>query len=1037
LLKIQEGEELSLSDLAARAVDLGYERVYTIEGPGQLSLRGSIFDIFPPGAAKPYRIDFFDDFVDSVHDFDILTQRSEERRQTVYIPPAVDLIASKDELKKAGQEIEKNFRQLLQKMEGQPDFDKAQLCSRMDRLLEQLEHGTISEHLYNYFPYFYENPGSLLDYAGPDACLVFDEPARIREHSKQKAEEFSVYFQDLLMKGEVLPKQAGLLGSFDVILARADELRSISLMSLPRSNPGFQPKRIQTVEARTIPAYHGKWELLADDLRYWKSRNYTILLLYGRRFKAKGLSDALREYDLDTVVWTHMPEDVPPGQIAIVPGNLSKGFEYTEGRFVLISEQEMFKTQKRKKASKARKNKLDSFVDLKVGSLVVHENHGIGRYMGIEKLKVNDQERDYLLIQYAGTDRLYIPTDQMELIQPYVGGEESTPRLSKLGGTEWQKTKARVRESVKELAFDLLELYAEREASKGFKFSKDTPWQEELEESFVYEETPDQIHSLNEIKRDMESDIVMDRLLCGDVGYGKTEVAIRAAFKAVMDQKQVAVLAPTTILAQQHYNTFVSRFADFPVTVDVLSRFRTAREQREIIKALKEGSIDVIIGTHRLLGKDVKFKDLGLLIIDEEQRIGVGHKEMMKQMKKNVDVLTLTATPIPRTLHMSLTGIRDISIIETPPENRYPVETYVVEYSDSLVRDAIIREVQRGGQVYFVYNHVKRMEKMAERLRMLVPEVRIAMAHGQMSEAVLERTMMAFYGHEYDLLLCSTIIESGLDIPSVNTLIVYDADYFGLSQLYQLRGRVGRSNRVAYAYFTYKKDKVLNEIAEKRLRAIKEFTEFGSGFKIAMRDLEIRGAGNLLGPEQHGQMAAVGYDLYVKLLAEAVKEIKGEEPEKPVEAVVDIGVDAYLPNSYIAEESHKIQMYKRIAAIESFADKLDVEEELMDRFGDMPQETVNLIQIAYIRALAEKFGFSEIIHRGREVKMKMSSNHKLTPRTLMILLNENQKMLRYVGSNQPVMVLYGKDAEGSEALAGVAKVLERINELQKGKEEAN
>ncbi len=438
-----------------------------------------------------------------------------------------------------------------------------------------------------------------------------------------------------------------------------------------------------------------------------------------------------------------------------------------------------------------------------------------------------------------------------------------------------------------------------------------------------------------------------------------------------------------------------------------------------------------------MLGKDVKFKDLGLLIIDEEQRFGVGHKEMMKQMKKNVDVLTLTATPIPRTLHMSLTGIRDISIIETPPENRYPVQTYVVEYSDSLVRDAIIREVQRGGQVYFVYNHVKRMEKMAERLRMLVPEVRIAMAHGQMSEAVLERTMMAFYGHEYDLLLCSTIIESGLDIPSVNTLIVYDADYFGLSQLYQLRGRVGRSNRVAYAYFTYKKDKVLNEIAEKRLRAIKEFTEFGSGFKIAMRDLEIRGAGNLLGPEQHGQMAAVGYDLYVKLLAEAVKEIKGEEPEKPVEAVVDIGVDAYLPNSYIAEESHKIQMYKRIAAIESFADKLDVEEELMDRFGDMPQETVNLIQIAYIRALAEKFGFSEIIHRGREVKMKMSSNHKLTPRTLMILLNENQKMLRYVGSNQPVMVLYGKDAEGSEALAGVAKVLERINELQKGKEEAN
>ena len=480
--------------------------------------------------------------------------------------------------------------------------------------------------------------------------------------------------------------------------------------------------------------------------------------------------------------------------------------------------------------------------------------------MGIEKLTVNGQERDYLLIRYAGTDRLYIPTDQMDLIQPYLGMDDKPPRLSKLGGNEWQKARKKVKESVKELAFDLLKLYAAREAATGYAFSRDTEWQRQFEESFPYEETPDQIQSLEEIKRDMESNKVMDRLLCGDVGYGKTEVAIRAAFKAVMDGKQVAVLTPTTILAQQHYNTFVSRFGEFPITVHVLSRFRTRKQQKETLKALKEGNVDVVIGTHRLLSKDVKFNNLGLLIIDEEQRFGVGHKEIIKEMKKDVDVLTLTATPIPRTLHMSLVGIRDISMIETPPEDRYLVQTYVVEYNESLIRDAIIREVQRGGQVYFVYNHVKRMEKMAEKLRQLVPEVRIATAHGQMSEAVLERIMVAFYEHEYDLLLCSTIIENGLDIPNVNTLIVYDADHFGLAQLYQLRGRVGRSSRMAYAYFTYKKDKILNETAEKRLRAIKEFTEFGSGFKIAMRDMEIRGTGNLLGPEQHGQISAVGYD---------------------------------------------------------------------------------------------------------------------------------------------------------------------------------
>mgnify|MGYP001437816159 CR=1 FL=1 len=1030
MFEIAEGQEYSLPELAAMAVRLGYERVHTVEGPGQFSLRGSIFDIFTLTAEKPYRIDFFDEFVDSIRTFDIMSQRSEDRLESVRITPAGELILTPMQIEKGSSEIEKSYRQLTGKMQTEPNFNMTQLQNRVDKLLEDLSQGAMEDQLVNYLPFFYEKRDTLLDYAGREAFVILDEPVRIREKSNWLIDEFREHFKDLLMKGEVLPEQADLLTGCDEIFAGINDYRGMALLSLPRGNLGFEPKRIFTISARTIPAYQGKWELLADDLRFWKERNYSIILLSGSSSKAENLADGLLDYGLEALVTENIYGDVKPGQVVIVPASLSKGFEYLDGRFVLVSDQEIYGTQKRKTSVKKKGKKLDPFTDLKIGSLVVHENHGIGKYLGIEKLTVNGQERDYLLIKYAGTDRLYIPVDQMDLIQPYIGMDEKEPRLSKLGGSEWQKTKSRVRESVKELAFDLLKLYAAREASVGFAFSRDTQWQRQFEDSFPYEETPDQIQSLIEIKKDMESKKVMDRLLCGDVGYGKTEVAIRAAFKAVMDGKQVAVLAPTTILAQQHYNTFVSRFGDFPFTIQVLSRFKTAREQKEIIKALKEGNVDVIIGTHRLLGKDVKFKDLGLLIIDEEQRFGVAHKETIKNIKKNVDVLTLTATPIPRTLHMSLVGIRDISVIETPPEDRYPVQTYVVEYSDSLVRDAIIRELQRGGQVYFVYNHVKMMDKMAERLRQLVPEARVAIAHGQMSESELERIMVAFYEHEYDVLLCSTIIESGLDIPSVNTMIVYDADYFGLSQLYQLRGRVGRSNRVAYAYFTYKRDKILNETAEKRLQAIKEFTEFGSGFKIAMRDLEIRGAGNLLGAEQHGQMAAVGYDMYCKLLAEAVRELKGEEAPLTQDTAVDFKVDAYIDSSYITQENHKLQMYKRIAAIEELQDKYDVEDEMTDRFGDIPAPTANLIQIAYIKALAKRLGFTEISHKGKEVRMIMRDSKILSPRTLMIILNENRKTLRLSGSNPPSLIISLKDGTGAEAMGAATDFLEKISDLQ-------
>ncbi len=1028
--RVTEGEECSPRELSRKAVQMGYERTSTVEGPGQFSLRGSIFDIYPLSSEKPFRIDFFGEFVDSIRSFDPESQRSEERVETVAVPPATDLILDGERRKKGRQKIEQSFRRQMQKMRKDPDFDRSHLESRMDQLFEDMNQGMTVDQLVNYFPFFYEKFASLLDYVGTEAALILDEPARILEHCRTASGEFSGHFIDLLLQGEVLPEQSRIYGEYENLLADAGAMHSIAMQSLPRSSLDFEPKRIQMVSSRTIPSYHGKLELMAEDIRYWKGNHDSILLLSGNRLRAESLASSLLDCGLEAVVCPKMEGNILPGQIVIVPKSLRKGFEYPEGHFVLVSDQEIYGVRRKKAPAGKKKKKLDPFTDLKVGSYVVHENHGIGRYLGIKKMTVNGQERDYLDVRYAGTDRLYIPTDQMDLIQPYVGMEGRHPGLSRLGGSEWQRTRARVRESVKKLAFDLLKLYAAREATSGFAFSADNPWQRQFEDSFPYELTPDQLQSLEEIKRDMESRRVMDRLLCGDVGYGKTEVAIRAAFKAVMDGKQVAVLAPTTILAQQHYSTFVSRFGDFPFTVQVLSRFRKPGEQKTILKELREGNVDVIIGTHRLLSKDVKFRDLGLLIVDEEQRFGVGHKETIKRMKKNVDVLTLTATPIPRTLHMSMVGIRDISVIETPPEGRFPVQTYVTEYNDSLIRDAIVREIQRGGQVYFVYNHVKRMARMAERLRLLVPEVRVAVAHGQMNEVSLEKVMASFYEHESDLLLCSTIIENGLDIPNVNTLIVYDSDCFGLSQLYQLRGRVGRSHRIAYAYFTYRKDKILNESAEKRLQAIKEFTEFGAGFKIAMRDLEIRGAGNLLGAEQHGQMAAVGYDMYCKLLSETVQGLKGEEPPKQPETVVNIKADAYIDNSYISEENHKIRMYKRIAAIDNLSDKNDVEDEMTDRFGDIPIPTCNLIRIAYIRALASSLKMTEISQRGREVRMKMQDSSAVAPRTVMILLNENRRVLQMGSSHPPVFRLRVKEGEGPETLEAVQNVLERMEHLQ-------
>ena len=733
------------------------------------------------------------------------------------------------------------------------------------------------------------------------------------------------------------------------------------------------------IESRTVNPYNNSFELLVKDLKRYKKNGYRMILLSSSRTRAKRLAEDLMNEELPAFYSEDFDRVLSPGEIMTGYGKVKKGYEYPAVKFVVISESDIFGSEKKKKKRHRmyEGEKIASFTDLNIGDYVVHENHGLGIYRGIEKIEVDKTVKDYIKIEYAGGGNLYILATQLELIQKYAGADAKKPKLNKLGGQEWNKTKTKVRGAVKEIAGDLVRLYAVRQSERGFAYGPDTVWQREFEEMFPFEETEDQDLAIEATKKDMESTKIMDRLICGDVGYGKTEIAIRAAFKAVQDGKQVAFLVPTTILAQQHYNNFVQRMKDFPVNIDLLCRFRSAGEQKKTLEKLKKGQVDIIIGTHRLLSKDVVFKDLGLLMIDEEQRFGVTHKEKIKQLKNNIDVLTLTATPIPRTLHMSLIGIRDMSVLEEPPMDRIPIQTYVMEYNEELVREAISRELARGGQAYYVYNRVKEIADVATKIAELVPEANVAYAHGQMKETELENIMYKFINGEIDVLVSTTIIETGLDISNVNTMIIHDADNMGLSQLYQLRGRVGRSNRTAYAFLMYKRDKMLKEVAEKRLAAIKEYTELGSGFKIAMRDLEIRGAGNLLGAEQHGHMEAVGYDLYCKMLNEAVKEAKGMKQEESLDTTIDIDIDAYIPMGYIPNEVQKLDIYKRIADIQTDEETEEMLEELIDRFGDPPKPVENLLYIAKIKSLAHEVYMTEISQKADTVKFTLYGKAKL------------------------------------------------------------
>ena len=984
VITFKVGDIVDIEKLTNTLINLGYERVSKIEGFGQFSIRGGIIDIFSLEYTNPIRMELFDDEIDSIRTFDVFSQMSIEKIKKVIITPSREFIYPQD--------LDKIVKKLEKEINDNTDEDT---ISNIDKISSK----TYFEGIENYIDYIYPQENkSIFTYLNKDAVIFTQDVTRLKEKCENYFEEFKENYKVNLERGLALKSQGKLIYTYND-LSYLIENRPILLNTLlARQINEFNIKKVINFDSREIPPYNGKLELLAEDLNRLKYNGNKIVLVTSTLDRAKKLSQDLLEFNVETIVSKSRDIEIKSSQIIICPGNIRRGFEYKSIKFIVITDNEIIGVQKRtstKKKKNKNKNgkKIDSFLDLNIGDYVVHENSGIGRYTGIEQVVVNNIKKDYIKIIYQGGDNLYVPIDQMDKVQKYIGADVERIKLNKLGTSEWTRAKAKVKREIEDMTKDLIELYAKREKTKGFKFSKDTHWQKEFEDLFPHEETEDQLKAIKETKKDMESNKVMDRLVCGDVGYGKTEVAIRAIFKACMDNKQVAVLVPTTILAQQHYNTFKERFENYPIRVEVLSRFKTPKQQKQIIEDAKKGLVDILIGTHRIVSKDINLPKLGLVVIDEEQRFGVKHKESLKKIKNTVDVLTLSATPIPRTLHMSLSGIRDMSVIEDPPQERHPVITYVTEAKESIIQDEVERELARGGQVFFVYNRVEGIERMAAKVQELVPDARVAVAHGRMTPKVLENIIIDFLNKEYDVLVCTTIVETGMDISNANTMIIYDADKMGLAQLYQLRGRVGRSSRQGYAYLMYEKDKVLSEIAEKRLKAIKEFTEFGSGFKIAMRDLEIRGAGNILGSQQHGHMAVIGYDLYVKMLNDAIRKVKGEPIVEEVEVEIDLSVNAYIPDYYIDDELMKLEMYKKIACIENKDDLKEVQYELEDRFSDIPRPVETLLNIAYIKAMCKKLKIEKVRQVKDEIILSPLTRYKTKETIGYKIVNELEDLL--------------------------------------------
>ncbi len=1030
ILNFTLGDSLNIEQVKQRLVRLGYERNYQVERAGQFAVRGGILDIFPLTEENPYRLELWGDEIDSMRSFDVESQRSIENLEQVRVFPASETILSPERLANGLKALEQEKTQLCETFRKDMKTEEAhRIKTAVETLKEEITELGQSAGIDSYLTYFAEDTVSFLDYFDNKSTIVFlDEPARLAEKGRVVEQEFSESMQHRLEKGYILPGQMKALYSENEIFSRIQGRKCVSVTTLDMRPNDVEIKSRYHISSRTVNPYNRSFELLLKDLQQYRRKKYQVILLSGSRTRARHLCEDLQTEGLNCFYSEDYDHLVQPGEVMVAYGKLKRGFEYPDLKFVVISESDIFGgEQKRKKKRRIYEGeKIQSFTDLSVGDYVVHERYGVGIYRGIEKIEIQKTAKDYVKIEYDKGSILYVLATQLEAIQKYAGAEAKKPKINRLDGQEWKKTKNRVKGAVKEIAKELVELYAARRETEGFVYGPDTVWQREFEELFPFEETEDQELAIEATKRDMESKKIMDRLICGDVGYGKTEIAIRAAFKAVQENKQVVYLVPTTILAQQHYNNFAQRMKDFPVRVELMCRFCTNAQMKKTVEDLKRGMVDIVIGTHRVLSKDVEFKDLGLLIIDEEQRFGVSHKEKIKQLKKNVDVLTLTATPIPRTLHMSLIGIRDMSVLEEPPMDRLPIQTYVMEYNEEIVREAINRELARNGQVYYVFNRVNQIIDITSRIAELVPEARVEFAHGQMKERELENIMYQFINGEIDVLVSTTIIETGLDISNVNTMIIHDADNLGLSQLYQLRGRVGRSNRTSYAFLMYRRNKMLKEVAEKRLSAIREFTELGSGFKIAMRDLEIRGAGNLLGAQQHGHMEAVGYDLYCKMLNEAVKSLKGEAAPEQFETTLELDVDAFIPPSYIPNEFQKLDIYKRIAVIENQEESEEMLEELIDRFGEPPRAVENLLAIAQLKAKAHRCYYSEIKENKDKIKFVFYFKAKINPANIMQMAETYGGALQFVRDAKAPYFEYDKGYNIRQKAKGTLEQVEAV-----------
>ncbi len=962
-LRIAVGDAVGRDTLIHRLATLGYEHAPEVECAGEFSVRGGIVDVFPVNATLPVRIEFFDDEVDSLRDFETETRRSVRNLTEVSILPL-----------------------------RSPETE--------------------------------DKPEPFFSYLGGEGTVLFDEPTRLRETMMRAAKEDPEAKQNYF--------------TWEELVSEATSCNVMYAALILQKIHGAEPSEIVSVVTKAVASYQRQIDLFASDVRDWLQGGQRVLILMGGATKASSMRELLAGRRVPSSVMPN-PDALSDRAATVAEGTLTGGFELPGAKVVVVSERDVFGHQKKKLrvAKTSDGAKISHFREIRVGDYVVHVVHGVGKYLGVETLETGGVKRDYLHIKYAGDDKLFLPTDQVQLLQKYIGAEGESPRLSRMGGAEWNKAKARAKASVENIAKDLIKLYAKRRSTAGFAFPEDTPWQREFEEAFPFEETPDQLSAAQEIKADMEKPTPMDRLLCGDVGFGKTEVAVRAAFKAVMGGKQVAVLVPTTVLAQQHYQTFSERFLRFGPTVDVICRFRTQKEQKASLERVRDGRTDILIGTHAILNQNrVAFKDLGLLIVDEEQRFGVKQKERIKQLSTGVDVLTLSATPIPRTLHMSLVGARDMSVIETPPAERYPIQTYVIEANDAVIAGAIRRELKRGGQIYFIYNRIETIERMRLRLEALVPEARIRTAHGQMTEALLERVMMEFYEGEYDILLSTSIVENGLDVANANTIIVYNADYFGLSQLYQMRGRVGRSHQMAYAYFVYQADKVLTEAAEKRLQAMKEFAELGAGFKIAMRDLEIRGAGDLLGAQQHGHIASVGFEMYCRLLDEAVRTLETGKPVEEIpDPVIEIAVEAYLDGAYIDDAMHKIEIYQRVAAVRNEEHISSLLDEMIDRFGEPTKPVLRLLDVARIKNYARELGVKSIVEKEQSVEITLLESHRVAPERVVALKQRMGAALLILSELRMLRVRRAKKKGQDELLEFLLELFKELAGETEGKEE--